>query len=430
MARNMPEALQQVRDDLGENAVILNTRQIRRNNRFNLDDEVRVEVTAAFDEGGVARTAAPPSKAAAASDGSPASAPVQRGVPPRASLAAQKYTSPPLSPPSRPLVDAQREPSRQFPAPAETAPLAPPAAVPSGDVASLLKQLQELQKTVARMERRAPAAGIVLPPTLARLAERMRSRGVDSGLADPLVQQLVEKLGGKTLEDGARVKQRAAALLSGRLPGCKDIKIGRRRKIVGFFGPAGAGKTTAAAKIAAGFAMKRRESILLISADDKRVGALDQARAFAQIIGVPLEVAYTEEEITTVMERHAEAKLVLIDPSGCGPHDHSEKERQRRLFAAAGADEVQVVIDGMSSLDHMLDVIEASELFGERRLLFTKMDAVVRSGAVLSAAAHSQVPTSYFIVGAAVPGQIEAGSLARLANEMIGVATVPKKKGR
>ena len=46
----MPEALQQVRNDLGEQAVILNTRTLRRNNRFNLADEACVEVTAAYDE--------------------------------------------------------------------------------------------------------------------------------------------------------------------------------------------------------------------------------------------------------------------------------------------------------------------------------------------------------------------------------------------
>ena len=46
----MPEALQQVRDDLGDNAVILNTRTLRKNNRFNLQDEAHVEVTAAYDE--------------------------------------------------------------------------------------------------------------------------------------------------------------------------------------------------------------------------------------------------------------------------------------------------------------------------------------------------------------------------------------------
>ena len=50
IARNMPEALQQVRDDFGEQAVILNTRQLRRNSRFNNTDQHQVEVTAAIDE--------------------------------------------------------------------------------------------------------------------------------------------------------------------------------------------------------------------------------------------------------------------------------------------------------------------------------------------------------------------------------------------
>ena len=50
VARSMPEALQQVREDLGEHAVILNTRQIRKNTRFNPEGEARVEVTAALDE--------------------------------------------------------------------------------------------------------------------------------------------------------------------------------------------------------------------------------------------------------------------------------------------------------------------------------------------------------------------------------------------
>ena len=61
IARNMPEALQQVRDDLGEQAVILNTRQIRRNNRFNTGEEARVEVMAALDDSAVsaAETTAP-----------------------------------------------------------------------------------------------------------------------------------------------------------------------------------------------------------------------------------------------------------------------------------------------------------------------------------------------------------------------------------
>ena len=93
-------------------------------------------------------------------------------------------------------------------------------------------------------------------------------------------------------------------------------------------------------------------------------------------------------------------------------------------------DEVQIVIDGLTSFDHMLDVIEASEVFPHRRLLFTKMDEVVRSGAVLSVAARSQIPISYLVVGPEVPGAIEAGDLAKLVGKIIGVTATTPKRGQ
>jgi len=438
VARNMPEALQQVRDDLGDSAVILSTRQIRRNNRFNLDDEARVEVTAAFDEAvpqGETGTGSTESRVGPTGSGRAG----VRSDPP--SLAAQRYASQ-AGPPSEGLPESGSEPELQFQAePIESPPFsAPPptaqsvaADLPQADaggvdVGKILEELRKLQKSVARMERQR-WNGVALPEGLGRLAERMENVGLARPLIDELVQQLFEEMGGKTLEDRIKVGERAASLLIKRMPRCRDIKVGRRRKVIGFFGTAGAGKSTAAAKIAAGFAMKGDYRIVLVSADDSRVGALDQARAFAQAIGVAFEVAYTEEEVGSILERHTQAQLILIDPAGCGSLDQQGRERQRRLFEAAGVDEVQVVIDAKNSLDHMLDQIEASEIFDRRRLLFTKMDEVRRSGGVLSAAATSQIATSYFTVGPGVPGEIEAGNLGRLASKMMGVSVASAKKG-
>ena len=84
VARNMPEALQQVRDDLGEQAVILNTRTLRRNNRFNLAAEARVEVTAAYDEAPAVQPAGPARLAARKYRAQlPASAPAEPVAPQR-----------------------------------------------------------------------------------------------------------------------------------------------------------------------------------------------------------------------------------------------------------------------------------------------------------------------------------------------------------
>ena len=416
VARNMPEALQQVREDLGDEAVILNTRQIRRNNRFNPHDEARVEVTAAFDE-----------------SASPSSVEAEEARTQAAPLAAQKYavqSEPGVQPEPWGEVKPRSQPPPQ-------PRIAPPVedlqrggednlrAVESGEVA---RELRHLREVVTRMDKRA-SAGIILPQALERLSDRMHSMGLAEELIGSVVQKILQGLDGEALDDRRLVAERAVALLVESLPKFKDIiKIGRRRKIIGFIGASGAGKTTAMAKIAAGFAMKRKDRIVLVTTDDKRVGALDQARTFAEIIGVPLEVAYDGEEVNAILKRYEAAQLVLIDTGGCGPHDLQAWEHQRQLLEVAGADEVQVVLDGLNSLDHMLDVIEASGIFAQRRLLFTKMDEVVRPGAVLSAAVRSGLPTSYLVAGSEVPGAIEVGDLAKLVEKMIGAAAVSSKR--
>ncbi len=410
----MPEALQQVREDLGDNAVILNTRTLRRNNRFNLHDEARVEVTAAYDEG----PAAPPG---------------------RSRLAARKYEAqsahePAVEPADQPRSSAwASEPPPPFAA-ARSQPVEEPvSAVPSfaataedsveDGTEQVSRQLRRLQDTVARLERKG---GVKLPDELGRLSERLHSVGLDREIIDRVVGQLLEGMSGKALSDRQQVGQSAAARLLQMLPRSKRIKLGSKRQVIGFFGASGVGKTTAAAKIAAGFTLKSKEHIVLVTADDQRVGARDQVGAFARIIGVPLEFAHTSEEMQAVLEKHERARLVLVDAPGCGPHHHRELDRQAELFAAAGVGEIHVVIDALHGFDHMLDILEASTGLPERRLLFTKMDEMVRPGPVLSAAINSQIPTSYLAVGAQVPGDIEAGNLNKLVEKIVGYG--PKKK--
>jgi len=59
-----------------------------------------------------------------------------------------------------------------------------------------------------------------------------------------------------------------------------------------FIGPTGVGKTTTIAKLAAQFHMKARKKITLISLDTYRIGAVDQLKTYADILNLPLEVAF------------------------------------------------------------------------------------------------------------------------------------------
>ena len=164
----MPEALQQVRDDLGEQAVILNTRTLRRNNRFNLADEARVEVTAAYDEVQAVQSSGP------------------------AQLAARKYGAQlPTPAPEEPTALRRQitppNPAIQSPKPA------PPPQPTSVEESGIVRQLQRLQDTVTRLERKS---GVALPDELARLRERLASVRLAADLSDQVVGQLLEEMNG------------------------------------------------------------------------------------------------------------------------------------------------------------------------------------------------------------------------------------------
>jgi len=420
VAPSMPQALQQVRDDLGEEAVILNTRKLSGRERSRGE---QVEITAGLQGPGaaVARSLeGPPSRLA----------PSSRALPLLSRAYGERSGAPPqlTEPPVRRLDLASVVPAIRPPAdrgsramPPEEAHVAPALLPAVGAAGAPLDQLQE---AIERMERLS--VGLSLPPQLSKLAETLRRAGVSEALVRDCVQGLFQQLRGDELADSATVLGRAAVLLKAKLPGRGDIRIGRERRVIGFVGASGAGKTTAIAKIAAGFAAKMRKrgdravGIVIISTDTRRVGGLDQARSYAELIGVPLEVVYEAAEMRAALERHPEARLVLIDTPGCGVRELEERERQRHLLEVAGTDQVHVVVDGLTGFDHMLDLIEATQGLGDRRLLFSKIDEVIRPGALLSAAAASGLPISYLTAGPALPGGIRPGELEPLVDQVIG----------
>ena len=69
-----------------------------------------------------------------------------------------------------------------------------------------------------------------------------------------------------------------------------------------FVGPPGAGKTTTIAKIAAHARASQGRRLGLVAADGYRVGAVEQLRLYANILGAPLAVARTAGELEQAVD--------------------------------------------------------------------------------------------------------------------------------
>jgi flagellar biosynthesis protein FlhF len=294
----------------------------------------------------------------------------------------------------------------------------------------VLRRLRQIEDAVRHMSRHS--SSFELPPEVARLGERLRRVGVCEDVTRALLPKVLRRVQEEDLDNREAVVTAAAELLYEQLPERADLRIGRERKVVAFVGPSGSGKTTAIAKISAGFVRRlsrrpdyKEGEIVIVSTDTQRVGALAQARAYADLIGVPLEDAHDAQDLARILAHHDKARLILIDTAGIGPHEVKQREQLRALLSTAVVDEVQVVLDGRTSYDHMLDIIEVCDGEQPRRLLLSKMDEAMHPGAALSAAIAGTMQSSFFTTGPAIPGGISPGDLRRLVDWVVGRCPSP-----
>ena len=89
------------------------------------------------------------------------------------------------------------------------------------------------------------------------------------------------------------------------------------RTLVALIGPAGVGKTTTAAKLAAR-ARLAKKSVTLVGCDTFRVGAVEQLSRYAELMDVEFVTARTADELQRIIEA-ARTDVVIVDTAGRNP---------------------------------------------------------------------------------------------------------------
>lgn len=149
-------------------------------------------------------------------------------------------------------------------------------------------------------------------------------------------------------------------------------------------GPPGAGKTVAAAKLAAEAVVNGRKP-LLVTTDTIKSGGAQQLGHYGALMESPVVVAGDEDELAAALARAGKARPVLIDSSGTNAFDMDEIERTVRLTRAARAEPVLVLPAGLDPAE-AADIAGIFARMGARRLIVTRLDGARRHGGVLAAA--------------------------------------------
>jgi flagellar biosynthesis protein FlhF len=203
------------------------------------------------------------------------------------------------------------------------------------------------------------------------------------------------------------------------------------RRVVALVGPTGVGKTTTVAKLAAGFRIEARRRVGLLTIDTFRIAAVQQLKAYAEIMDLPMEVVEKPNQMQPALDRLGDVDLVLIDTAGRSPRSDARIEQLVELLRSAQPDETHLVLSATSSISTIQSALCGFAPVRPTAALLTKLDESPCTAGVLSAIVATDrfagVPLSYTTNGQQVPDDIATADpeslLSRLLPEKV---TVPQ----
>jgi flagellar biosynthesis protein FlhF len=264
------------------------------------------------------------------------------------------------------------------------------------------------------------------------LFTRLIEQDLDEDIARIVVGELQQPNSSMTVASPS-LADRCRELLASSIPCSGGIRVtpGRRR-IAALVGPTGVGKTTTIAKLAANFRLRDRLRVGLITVDTYRVAAVQQLKTYAELIDVPMHVVTSPREMPAALDDLAEMDLVLIDTAGRSPSDELRIQELRTFLQAAHADEVHLVASLTAGLRNFALTIERFSRVGPTSLLLTKLDEAAGPGAVVTAAWEAELPLSYITTGQDVPDDIETAEPAVIAQRVLpaGAETAADERSR
>ncbi len=187
-----------------------------------------------------------------------------------------------------------------------------------------------------------------------------------------------------------------------------------------FVGPTGVGKTTTIAKLAAMLSFKRKMKVGLISIDNYRIGAFEQLKAYASIMGLMCLNAYCEKDLGAALDKMAYCDVVLIDTAGHSHYDTAKMEEGVKMLKAGHKICVHLVLSVTSEFINMKEAASAFSVLKPDTYVFTKVDETRRCGKMLDQISDFNLPVSLITNGQRVPEDLVVPDRQTLVKMMLG----------
>jgi flagellar biosynthesis protein FlhF len=305
---------------------------------------------------------------------------------------------------------------------AQAQPAAPDPPPASRGVDDLRRQMDEIRNLLLR---NAVAAGSIhdRQPLVEQL---LLDAGIAGALAAEIQDGVQDRLNLRSVHELSRVRkprewetdavlQEMTAEIAGRFNVQPELS-----RITALVGPPGAGKTTTLVKLAVSQCMTAGRPVRLISTDTQRIGAAEQLRTFAAILGVPFQTAESTAALAQAIDNAPSNTSVLVDTPGLSPAMLGDLGNELAAFLASRQEiDTHLVLTATGRPKDLAGAANRFEVFRPSRLIFTRLDETDSLGPLFCEAARGGKPVSYLCWGQLIPEDIEPASKSRITESLV-----------
>lgn len=241
----------------------------------------------------------------------------------------------------------------------------------------------------------------------------LKDRGISQELALQIVDKSISSQGEASVEIMSKVLEEKF----------NEYKIEGRssfnKKYNVFVGPTGVGKTTTLAKIASSLSIKENKRIGFLTLDTYRISAVEQLKTYAEILNCPLEVAYDKNDIKDSLQRLDTRDTIFIDTAGRSHKNKKHMAELKDMLSTIEDKEVFLVIGANFNKEDISEILSNYSFIENYHLIVTKLDETSRLGLIFDIMNDAGKSISYTTFGQNVPDDIEIFDLKGFINEFL-----------
>jgi len=192
--------------------------------------------------------------------------------------------------------------------------------------------------------------------------------------------------------------------------------------VIALVGPAGMGKTTTLAKLAARYVLKYgAQSIALVSMDSFRIGAQEQIKTLGRILNVPVTLVDPGQSLIQAMAPLARKRLVLIDTAGLPANDPALRMQLEALSSLSLNVKNYLVLAATSQSQVLKSAWQNYRSCGLVGCILTKLDEAGSLGEALALAISQHLPVAYLADGPKIPDDLHVARAHQLVSRAVSL---------